>query len=137
MQYVTPEQYDVANKNGISNNNVYSRLYQNKGWTIEKAITVPLKKNKWLDIAINNGITRETYRSRKRLGWTDEEAASEPLARKWSEEDLEYLCKYYETDGASSLSHVLHRNPRAVSYKYFALKRQGKVEFYKNINKYW
>ena len=43
MKYITPEQYKIAEQNGISASNVYNRVYT--GWSIERAITTPVHKS--------------------------------------------------------------------------------------------
>ena len=80
--YVTPEEYEVAKKNGISSKLVYSRVYQ-LGWDKKRAITEPPQPRnqhaKYLELAKKNGIHKQTYYSRVRLlGWNKEKAATEP-----------------------------------------------------------
>jgi len=57
--------------------------------------------------------------------------------RPWTEEDLEYLCKYYDVDDLETLAMALGRTSNSVEAKKYELERQGKYEYYKNLNKYW
>lgn len=52
-------------------------------------------------------------------------------------EDLEYLCKYYEVDGLKSISLALGKPPQAIRSMISRLKKSGKFDFYKNLNRYW
>lgn len=54
-----------------------------------------------------------------------------------TEKELEYLCKYYDFDGAKSISMGLGRTEKAVAYKVQQLKKDGRFEYYKHLNKHW
>ncbi|WP_179865792.1 hypothetical protein [Bacillus pseudomycoides] len=78
----TWDQYEIAEKNGISKSTVYQRI-NIQGWTVEKAITEPLfvsMKERYSEqwkIAEKNGILYRTFRSRiTNLKWSPEEAAT-------------------------------------------------------------
>jgi len=80
----TWDQYEIAEKNGISKSTVYQRI-NIQGWTVEKAITEPLfvsMKERYAEqwkIAEKNGILYRTFRSRiTNLKWSPEEAATIP-----------------------------------------------------------
>lgn len=82
--YISPESYETAKANGISEINVYHRVYS-LGWTVERAITEPVRKSEaftsdWLAVALKNGISRDRFRNRVRyLGWGEERAAITPV----------------------------------------------------------
>lgn len=81
---LTQDHFKIASKNGIPENTVKHRVSKLK-WDIEKAITVkPIKKkNKYLDLARQNGIKESTFWSRVNQGWTQEKASTTPvLSRK-------------------------------------------------------
>jgi hypothetical protein len=68
----------------------------------------------------------------------DTEKLESPNHRKpWKTSELEYLCKYYETDGMSSMAYILGRTEKTIASKFSALKKNGEYEYYKNLNKYW
>lgn len=92
MEFLTEEDYRIAEQNGIDRMNVYNRVHNLiDPWPIEKAITKPVKRKgtskhgKWLKIAHENGIYTELFQGRKRLGWSDEKAATKPIGR-WGSE---------------------------------------------------
>ena len=53
----------------------------------------------------------------------------------FTEEELEYLCAFYEYDGYNSIALALGRTAQTVKNKYNHLKRRGLVQKYKN--QYW
>ncbi|WP_176542109.1 DNA-entry nuclease [Bacillus wiedmannii] len=55
----------------------------------------------------------------------------------FTEEELEYLCKYYEVDDSQTISLALGRTENTIRFKISVLKKQGKYEYYKNLNKHW
>lgn len=55
----------------------------------------------------------------------------------FSESDLEYLCKYYESDSRRSIAFALGRTEHTVAIKVSALRKSGLYEYYKNLNKHW
>lgn len=57
--------------------------------------------------------------------------------REYTEKELEYLCKYYETDGPKSLASSWGRTERTVSLKINTLRERGLYDYYKNLNKHW
>ena len=80
--YITPEEYEIARKNGISKERVDYRVRM-QGWDVEKAITTPLRKRspwkKWEKIALQNGIDYKCFMQRiNKLGWSPERAATIP-----------------------------------------------------------
>ncbi|SDD28216.1 hypothetical protein SAMN02799630_02846 [Paenibacillus sp. UNCCL117] len=88
---MTREDYQRAKAHGISGPTLLRRI-QN-GWDKETALTRQPRKQavrdeayySWRDVALSNGIGKETYKSRIYEGWSYEKAASEPLRRRVEE----------------------------------------------------
>lgn len=57
--------------------------------------------------------------------------------KRLSESELEYLCKYYESDGMKSMSLALGRPEASLANKVKDLKKKGLFEYYKYLNKHW
>ncbi|MGN1358697.1 MAG: hypothetical protein ACI4WU_04955 [Bacilli bacterium] len=81
--YITPEEYIIAQQNGISKKTLEKRI-RDYLWPKEKAINTPIKSNNkygnLVKIAEKNGINRSTFYTRiNDLGYTPEEAATIPL----------------------------------------------------------
>ena len=55
----------------------------------------------------------------------------------WSEEDLEYLCKYGHYDELQNISLALERTFVTVAEMRKKLKAKGLYDYYKNLNKHW
>lgn len=55
----------------------------------------------------------------------------------FTEEELEYLCKYWEHDGRRSMSFALGRPEHSLAVTVARLKKEGLFEYYKNLNKHW
>lgn len=80
--YITPEDYKIAEENGISKDTLLSRV-RKLGWDIDKAITKPVRaKRKFTEEEIktmeDNGIDREVAANRMYWGWNLEEAITKP-----------------------------------------------------------
>ena len=80
--YITPEEYEIAEKNGINKRVVYQRVFL--GWSKKRAITVPLQikklTNEHFEIAQKNGISKNTVKHRvSHLGWEIEKAITTPI----------------------------------------------------------
>ena len=76
--YITPEDYKIAEENGISKDTLLSRV-RKLGWDVDKAITKPVRaKRKFTEEEIKameeNGIDRNVAAGRRYWGWTLEEA---------------------------------------------------------------
>ena len=76
--YITPEDYKIAEENGISKDTLLSRV-RKLGWDVDKAITKPVRaKRKFTEEEIKameeNGIDRNVAAGRRHWGWTLEEA---------------------------------------------------------------
>ncbi len=93
--YVTPEQYEEAEKNGICPRTLDARV-RRQGWQIERAITQPKRKKskpipkEWVELAKKNGISRDTLRLRLRKGMAAEEAATRPIMTRDEVRELSY-----------------------------------------------
>lgn len=81
---ITDEDYEKAAGRGITKTNVYQRVHT-YGWSIERAITEPLrskgnpgKHSKMLIIAESLGISASTYFRRLKNGMTPKDAAMKP-----------------------------------------------------------
>ena len=81
--YLTPEHFELANKNGISKRLLGDRVYQ-RGWLIDRAISQP-KQNKnssedfklWAKVAENNGISSILFSQRLTVSkWSYEKSAT-------------------------------------------------------------
>lgn len=80
--YITPEDFKIAEENGISKDTLLSRV-RKLGWDVDKAITTPVRaKRKFTEEEIktmeDNGIDREVAANRMYWGWNLEEAITKP-----------------------------------------------------------
>ena len=80
--YITPEDFKIAEENGISKSTLISRV-RKLGWDIDRAITKPVRsKRKFTEEEIKtmeeNGIDRDVAAGRMYWGWTLEEAITKP-----------------------------------------------------------
>lgn len=55
----------------------------------------------------------------------------------FTESDLEYLCKYYERDGFKLMAMALGKTEKTVAQKVAELRKQGRFDYYKRLNKHW
>lgn len=55
----------------------------------------------------------------------------------FTESDLEYICKFSEVDHARHLAFAIGKTEHTIRTKISNLKRSGKYEYYKNLNKHW
>ncbi len=53
-----------------------------------------------------------------------------------TESELEYLCKFYECDGAKSISMALGKTEMSITNKFNELKKNGKYHYYRTLNNY-
>ena len=80
--YITPEDFKIAEENGISKEVVITRV-RKLGWDVDKAITKPVRaKRKFTKEEIKtmeeNGVDRNTVACRLKWGWTLEESLTRP-----------------------------------------------------------
>jgi hypothetical protein len=84
MEYLTPDDYEIARKNGISRKVAYNRFYL-QNWNRERSITEPLQIHKWT--ALYNPykevsvVSMRTFQDRVSRGWHPKKAATAPLRR--------------------------------------------------------
>lgn len=81
--YITPEEYEKAEKNGIDKNTLYKRIRE-YGWDKQRALSQPKRVrpnlSKWKAIAVKNGISEGTFYSRVcNMKWDLERAATTPI----------------------------------------------------------
>lgn len=100
MEYLTAEDYEIAERNGICRDYAYQRYYM-LGWDREKAINTPViqYKNLWRNYKDISKVSRSVFYKRIREGISPEEAATTPphphpggwnkFTGKFSEKDLE------------------------------------------------
>ena len=55
----------------------------------------------------------------------------------WTDDDMEYLCKYHEIEELEMIALALERTTKSVATKLTQIKKQGKYEYYKNLNHYY
>jgi hypothetical protein len=55
----------------------------------------------------------------------------------FTEEELEYICKYWHVDNYDDLGLALGRTGVSLAQKVSVLKKQGKFNYYKNLNRHW
>lgn len=57
--------------------------------------------------------------------------------KSYTEEELEYLCKYWEHDHRQVMSFALGRPETTLQMKVHKLRKEGLFDYYKNLNKHW
>ena len=76
-KYITPQEYEIATKNGIKKETVRRRVVRNN-WSIEEAISTPSQRydlpKELLEEAEKLGIERQRVITRIKAGWSIEEA---------------------------------------------------------------
>ena len=55
----------------------------------------------------------------------------------FTEEEKEYLCKFYEYDGAKMMSMAIGKTEKVIQKTVYELREKGLFEFYRKLNKYW
>ena len=83
--YTTPEDFKIAEENGISKDTLLSRV-RKLGWDVDKAITTPVRaKRKFTKEEIKtmeeNGVNQNIAANRMYWGWNLEEAITKPKKR--------------------------------------------------------
>lgn len=80
--YITPEEYEIAEMNGISRRCVEKRI-RSRGWDKYRAITQRPKscidRSEIRKVAIAHGITYERLMNRISKGWNEHRAATTPV----------------------------------------------------------
>ncbi|WP_144616243.1 hypothetical protein [Bacillus cereus] len=92
---ILDEHYKTAKSNGISKKRLQQRVYR-YDWDIDRAMTQPIgtkkmdfdrKHGEWMHIAEQNGISRYTFYSRLKRGWSYELAATKPPGKQGNRYD--------------------------------------------------
>lgn len=55
----------------------------------------------------------------------------------FTEEELEYLCKFWDYDGQTIMAYALDRTEKNLRSQIWRLKKSGKFDYYKNLRKYY
>lgn len=76
-----------------------------------------------------------TYDNRGRMNYHPE--FHENHGKPFSQEELEYLCKYWESDDKDLIALALGRTEKTLHKKVRQLRQLGLYDYYKNRNKYW
>lgn len=121
--YITPEEYEEAAKNGVSANRLECRI-RYEGWSKDRAIHTPPRKHKdrskWVEIAKQNGISRQVFDNRLRYGWSEEQAVTEP---KWTTEQYRHqLKKQREAKRKYPVELIKKAENNGISYKTFLFR---------------
>ena len=103
--YITPEDFKIAEENGIPEYVVTTRV-RKLGWDIDRAITKPVRsKRKFTEEQIKimeeNGVDRNTASCRLKWGWTLEEALTKPKKRGRQYVYPEWVYKEADKNGIS------------------------------------
>ena len=103
--YITPEDFKIAEENGISKEVVITRV-RKLGWDVDKAITKPVRaKRKFTKEEIKtmeeNGVDRNTVACRLKWGWTLEESLTRPKKRGRQYVYPEWVYKEADKNGIS------------------------------------
>ncbi|MNW46372.1 hypothetical protein D3C74_236640 [compost metagenome] len=119
--YITPEEYIEAKKIGVRPA-MLDRRIREQGWTKQRAMTTPPRgltdRRKWLRLARDNGIKKETFYSRVRnLGWSMERAAAQPLET--PEEAREHALRATECARVLPKEYVQLAEQNGISYATF------------------
>ena len=55
----------------------------------------------------------------------------------WTDDELEYLCKFHDIDGLMTISLALERAQTTCASKLTQVRKNGKYWHYRNLNKYY
>jgi len=93
--FILDKHYEQAKANGISRQRLQERVYR-YDWDIERAVTQRIGKKKmdfdrkhgeWMHMAEHNGISRYTFYSRLKCGWSYHLAATKLPGRQGNRYD--------------------------------------------------
>ncbi|AVK82432.1 hypothetical protein C3943_02160 [Lysinibacillus sp. B2A1] len=92
--YITDEEYELANSNGISRTTLEYRI-RYAGWSKQKSLTTPVQKHKkypiWaLELAQSNGIPYKTFKWRIFSGWDFKTAATRSVGAPYQRSKRKY-----------------------------------------------
>jgi hypothetical protein len=79
MEYLTPQDFETAKKNGISEERAKARFYK-LGWTKQRTITQKTRKpqHDWFKYKDKSLVSMQTFYQRIKKGMSPEEAALTP-----------------------------------------------------------
>lgn len=84
VAYLSPDDYRIAEENGISYQRAYERFYKS-GWSREETISRPIgKQSLWREYQViceENGITYQCFHNRVKRGIDPEEASRLPKCK--------------------------------------------------------
>ena len=103
--YITPDDYRIAEENGISKDTLLSRV-RKLGWDVDKAITTPVRaKRKFTKEEIKtmkeNGVNQNIAANRMYWGWNLEEAITKPKKKGRQYVYPEWVYKEADKNGIS------------------------------------
>ena len=103
--YITPEDFRIAEENGISKDTLIMRV-RKLGWDVDKAITKPVRvKRKFTEEEIKtmeeNGVNQNIVANRMYWGWNLEEAITKPKKRGRQYVYPEWVYKEADKNGIS------------------------------------
>ena len=124
--YITPEDFRIAEENGISKDTLLSRV-RKLGWDIDKAITKPVRvKRKFTKEEIKtmeeNGVNQNIAANRMYWGWTLEEAITKSKKKGRQYVYPEWVYKEADKNGIS-YSALGNRIRRGMSLEEACTKR--------------
>lgn len=73
-----------------------------------------------------------TYDKRNRIQYHPDFHPNQ--GKRYTLDELIYLCKFYETDGSRSMSFALGKTEAMIEIKVQSLKSSGQYEYYKNMD---
>ncbi|WP_144508288.1 hypothetical protein [Bacillus mycoides] len=120
--YITPEEYKAAARNGINRRALNERI-RNLGWDKDTAMTKPLRSSnstgwcKVKEIALKNGICRQTFYARMKKGWKLIEAISRPPINKYQALKLAEKINYWIENKVLSDEQAEIASLNGVSYR--------------------
>jgi hypothetical protein len=92
MMYLTDEDYETAEKNGLKKATVHNRFYH-LGWSKERSISAPFKVSLYEqheEDCKENGVSYDLFYSRRAKGMTSKQAATTPVKKpKLTDKDFE------------------------------------------------
>ncbi|AJQ58651.1 hypothetical protein BTT_20610 [Bacillus thuringiensis serovar morrisoni str. 4AA1] len=120
--YITPDEYERAERNGI-NRRVFNERVRNLGWDKVTAMTKPVRGSnptgwcKVREIALKNGIRRQTYYARMKKGWNLIDAISKPPINKYQALRLAEEANYWNGNKVLSDEQAKIASLNGVSYR--------------------
>ncbi|MBM7835916.1 hypothetical protein [Clostridium sardiniense] len=117
--FITDEDYVIAERNGICRSTLESRI-RKLGWNKERAVTEKVDKFKaWAKLAEENGISKELFYMRKKIGWSLEAAATLPVMSK-----EKIMNRIHECSRKYEKEYVELAKKNGIKYRTFAARVQ-------------